>query len=138
MAKIVFAALALFASAGLTHARDEVPATHQQAEIHHGVATFYGRKFEGRRTANGETFRHADLTAAHATLPFGTVARVTNPSTGKSVIVRITDRLPHKRALVDLTHSAASKLQMLRAGRARVTLQVLDSIDAVVQEPKTH
>ena len=136
MAKLFVAALALFVSAGLSHARAEAPSAHHK--VHTGVATFYGYKFEGRRTASGEKFRHADFTAAHATLPFGTVARVTNHATGKSVIVRITDRLPSRRALIDVTRSAASKLQMLRAGRARVTLQVLDSIDAITQEQKTH
>ena len=126
MAKILLAALGLIMSAAPLVATAESVAEKAVSEIQHGVASFYARKFEGRRTANGETFRHTGYTAAHPTLPFGTHALVTNHSTGKSVIVRITDRMGSKHTLVDLSRAAAEKLKILRQGRARVTLEVLD------------
>jgi rare lipoprotein A len=138
MAKIFFAALALLATAGLTPARAEMSAVETHANVHTGIASFYAKKFEGRRTANGERFSHTAYTAAHPTLPFGTHARVTNNATGKSVIVRITDRMSSRKTLVDLSRAAAEKLNILRAGRARVTLQVLDGIDAIVHESPTR
>ena len=125
MAKKLLAALVLVASAGLPIAHAETPIS-RDADTVHGVASYYAHKFEGRRTASGETFRHAALTAAHATLPFGTVALITNLATGKWVVVRITDRLPHKKTLIDLTRTAAEELGMLRAGRIKVKLEVLE------------
>ena len=126
MAKLLLAALAMLA-AGVSVARAETPAA--ETEAHHiqtGAATFYGQKFEGRRTASGDVFRHAALTAAHSTFPFGTVALVTCLTTGNSVTVRITDRLPSKRAIIDLTRTAAAELRMIEAGRVRVTVKVLE------------
>ena len=90
-----------------------------------GFASYYARKFEGRRTANGETFRNDSLTAAHPNLPFGTMVLVTCLERGKSVVVRITDRLPSKQAIIDLTQRAAAQLNMLTAGKTRVRVQVL-------------
>ena len=126
MAKILLAALGLIVSAYPLVAVAETAVEKAVTEIQHGVASFYAKKFEGRRTANGETFRHTAYTAAHPTLPFGTHALVTNHATGKSVIVRITDRMGSTRTLVDVSRAAAEKLRMLRAGRTRVTLQVLE------------
>ena len=94
-------------------------------QVQTGIASYYARKFEGRRTANGETFRNDAMTAAHPSLPFGTLVLVTSLERGRSVVVRITDRLPSKRAIIDLTQKAAEQLNMLRAGRVRVKLQVL-------------
>ena len=129
MAKMLLAALALIVSAHPLVAVAESAVEKQVSDIQHGIASFYAKKFEGRRTANGETFRHTAFTAAHPTLPFGTHARVTNHATGQSVIVRITDRMSSRKTLVDLSHAAAEKLRMLRQGRARVTLQVMDALD---------
>jgi len=133
MAKKLLAAL-VFLSAAVPFARAETPAADTGPQTMSGVASFYAHKFEGRRTANGETFRHAALTAAHATLPFGTLALVTNLATGKWVIVRITDRLRSHRTLIDLTRSAAEELDMLRAGRVRVRLEVLDPDDERIEK----
>ena len=92
-----------------------------------GVASWYGSGFYGRRTANGELFRKGTLTAAHRTLPFGTIVRVINLENGRSVNVRINDRGPFKyHRVIDLAHGAASELNMLRAGEINVRLEVID------------
>ncbi len=91
-----------------------------------GQASFYSNKFEGRRTANGETFSHKKLTAACNSLPLGTWIRVTNLKNDKSVIVKTNDRLHKKtKRLVDLTLSAAKKLGFVSSGLARVKVEVL-------------
>lgn len=117
---LVSAAAAPTVSAGQSNAQSFVD------DIQTGIASYYARKFEGRRTASGDTFRHDSLTAAHPSLPFGTVVRVTSIDRERSVIVRITDRLPSKRAVIDLTQKAAAQLDMLSAGRTRVSIQVLE------------
>lgn len=96
-----------------------------------GLASYYARHFEGRRTASGETFRHAVLMAAHPTLPFGTIALVTNLAKGYSVIVQIADRGPspstqRRGVIIDLSQSAAEQLKMLAAGRVPVSVEVLE------------
>jgi rare lipoprotein A len=92
-----------------------------------GVAIWHGPGFYGRRTANGETVRKGTLTAAHRTLPFGTMVRVTNLENGRSVNVRINDRGPFKyHRVIDLAHGAASALNMMRAGEINVRLEVID------------
>ena len=95
-------------------------------ETQTGLASYYSHRFEGRRTANGDVFRNDGLTAAHPNFPFGTLVRVTAIGRGDFVDVRITDRLPSRHAIIDLTQRAASQLDMLRAGKLRVTLQVLE------------
>ncbi|HOY70606.1 MAG TPA: septal ring lytic transglycosylase RlpA family protein [Methylotenera sp.] len=91
-----------------------------------GVASFYAKKFHGRRTASGEIFNNNDLTAAHLTLPFGTKVKVTRLKTGKSVIVRINDRGPHVRGrIIDLSYGAAKKIGLVQAGTARVRIEVV-------------
>lgn len=89
-----------------------------------GKASFYAKKFEGRRTANGERFRHDSLTAAHKTLPFGTILKVTNLKNDSSVVVRVNDRLPKKsKRTIDLTMRAAKKLNFVRDGIAKVRIE---------------
>ena len=92
-----------------------------------GVASYYGKRFHGRRTANGERFDMHGMTAAHRTLPFGTLVAVTNPRNGKTVTVRINDRGPfaHGRT-IDLSRAAASELGLIRRGHGTVELAVLD------------
>jgi len=92
-----------------------------------GMASWYGGKFHGRKTASGERFDKRARTAAHRTLPFGTRVRVTNLSNGKSVVVRITDRGPFGRRgrIIDLSEAAAEVIGMKRAGVARIRLEVL-------------
>lgn len=96
-----------------------------------GEATYYADKFEGRRTASGVPFRQAEMYAAHRTLPFGTVVRVTNERNGRSVVVRVVDRGPwgsaakRRNTIIDLSRTAAERLDYIRAGRAPVRVEVL-------------
>ncbi len=91
-----------------------------------GMASYYGQDFAGRRTASGERFDPRALTAAHRQLPFGTRVRVTNLENGRSVTVRINDRGPFAGGrIVDLSWEAARELGMLRAGVARVRVEVV-------------
>ncbi|MFO8150178.1 MAG: septal ring lytic transglycosylase RlpA family protein [Trueperaceae bacterium] len=91
-----------------------------------GNASWYGPGFAGRRTASGEVFDPGQLTAAHRTLPFGTVLRVTNLANGLSVQVRINDRGPFKPdRVIDLSRAAAEEIDMLRSGLARVRVEPL-------------
>ena len=90
-----------------------------------GVATFYSDKFEGKRTASGEIYRKNGLTAAHKKLPHGTRVKVSNVGNGKSVVVTINDRMAaSSTAVIDVTRRAAEELGFVKAGRARVTLEV--------------
>ena len=101
-------------------------AADMETEIDGGMASYYGNELAGNRTANGERFDPGQLTAAHRTLPFGSKVRVTNMTTGDSVIVRINDRGPfaHGR-VIDVSHAAAREIGMQRSGTARVKLALL-------------
>ncbi|HKP60067.1 MAG TPA: septal ring lytic transglycosylase RlpA family protein [Polyangiales bacterium] len=93
-----------------------------------GVASYYGDEFAGRSTANGERYDPNEYTAAHRTLPFGTIVRVTRRTTGDWVLVRINDRGPYgkRKRLIDLSKQAARRLGMLRDGVAKVRAEVLE------------
>lgn len=93
-----------------------------------GEASYYGRAFAGRKTASGETFEPERFTAAHRTLPFGTVLRVTRVGTKAVVYVRVNDRGPFgkKRRILDLSEAAAGELDMLRDGVCDVRVEVLE------------
>jgi rare lipoprotein A len=102
-------------------------ATSPSSFIQDGIASYYAEEFHGRKTSNGETYDMNDLTAAHQTLPFGTIVKVTNKSTGRSVIVRINDRGPFlKDRIIDLSRGAAEKIGMIGPGSAEVHLEVLE------------
>ena len=91
-----------------------------------GKASYYSDRLAGRPTASGEPYEPTKLTAAHRTLPFGALVRVTRTSNGRSVEVRINDRGPHTRGrIVDLSRRAADALGLVRDGVAEVALQVL-------------
>lgn len=113
--------------------RDIEPGAHATARgpdgEHHalfGGASWYGERHHGRRTACGEPFDMNAFTAAHKTLPFHTIVRVTDPQTRKEVVVRINDRGPYGHGrVIDLSHAAADDLQMIRAGVIPVQLEVL-------------
>lgn len=100
-------------------------------DVLHGEATYYADKFHGRRTASGITFFQHEAYAAHRTLPFGTVVRVTNERNGRSVVVRVVDRGPwgsvakRRNTIIDLSRSAAERLGYIRAGRTPVRVEVL-------------
>lgn len=94
--------------------------------IERGYASWYGGKFHGRRTANGEVFDTHRLTAAHRTLPFGTLVEVRNLDNDKTVTVRINDRGPFVRGrVVDLSYAAARQIGMVGPGTAKVELAVV-------------
>ncbi len=91
-----------------------------------GVASWYGPGFEGNATASGERFNSSRLTAAHRSLPFGTLVRVTNLQNSRSVDVRINDRGPFKKGrVIDLSKAAAREIGMIDAGIGKVELRVL-------------
>ncbi len=91
------------------------------------MASYYGARHHGRKTASGEPFNQHALTAAHRTLPFGTRVRVTNLNNKKSVIVRINDRGPYaKGRIIDLSAQAARELNMIRAGVVPVRVERLE------------
>ena len=103
-----------------------------------GRASWYGRGFHGRRTANGERFDMHALTAAHRTLPLGSYVRVTNPATSRSVVVRINDRGPYARGrIIDLSMAAAAALDMRHAGTARVQIEGLTRQEARAEMNET-
>lgn len=95
--------------------------------IFKGKASYYADKYDGRKTASGETFDQDSFTAAHRTLAFGTKCRVTNLKNGKSVIVTINDRGPFiKGRVIDLSKSAAIEIDMVKDGVVEVEVEVLE------------
>jgi rare lipoprotein A len=103
------------------------PMTERRAYTEEGLASWYGRRFHGKRTASGEPYDMYAMTAAHPTLPIPSYARVTSLTTGKSVVVRINDRGPfHSKRIMDLSYTAAYKLGYLGNGSTRVRVESLD------------
>jgi rare lipoprotein A len=96
-------------------------------ETHVGSASFYASSLAGRRTASGVRYNPREMVAAHRTLPFGSLLRVTNEANGRSVEVRVVDRGPFARGRVlDLSRVAAEKLDFVRHGHMQVTIEVLE------------
>jgi rare lipoprotein A len=92
-----------------------------------GLASWYGGKFQGRVTSSGELFDTNLMTAAHRSLPFGTIVKVTDQESGKSTLVKINDRGPFVEGrIIDLSRAAAEELDMVGRGVARVSLEVVD------------
>ena len=101
-------------------------------EVERGQASFYGPRFHGRRTASGERYDQHALTAAHKTLPFGTLVRVRSLVTGKEVDVRVTDRGPFTRGrIIDVSRAAAEALGMIGLGVKQVSLHIVESTTPV-------
>ena len=124
MTRVVLLAATTLVACGAAEAQ------HMRASrgaVQEGKAAWYGGKFQGRKTASGERFDKNKMTAAHRTLPFGTRVRVTHVASGRSVVVRINDRGPFGRAIIDLSEAAARKLGILRAGVAQVRIEVLET-----------
>jgi rare lipoprotein A len=97
-----------------------------------GKASYYYGRWIGRLTANGETYRAGDVTAAHKSLPFNTMVRVTNLKNGKQVIVRINNRGPYvKGRILDLSLVAAQRIEMTQAGVVPVRAEILRKIEVV-------
>jgi rare lipoprotein A len=106
--------------------RRYVPYTSLAPYRARGVATWYGRKFHGKRTASGERYDMYAMTAAHTVLPIPSYARVTNLANGRSVVVRINDRGPfHANRIIDLSYAAAYKLGYVNAGSATVEVEAI-------------
>jgi len=100
----------------------------QDMFVQHGQASFYADRFHGRLTASGEKYDAGKLTAAHLTLPFGTLVRVVNTDNNRSVTVRINDRGPFVEGrIIDLSKEAAEKLDFLSRGVAKVRIEVVSS-----------
>ena len=112
--------------------KEYVPLASVQPYRQRGMASWYGRKFHGQRTASGETYDMYAMSAAHTTLPIPSYARVTRVATGRSVIVRINDRGPfHQGRMIDLSYAAALKLGFAHLGSAEVELESIDPGQAV-------
>jgi len=105
---------------------DETDYNTEALETVTGIASYYADKYHGRQTSNGEIFNMYDLTAAHKTYPFDTIVKVTNLSNGKSVKLRINDRMPdYNPRIIDISYKAAIELDMLVSGIADVKLEVI-------------
>lgn len=100
-----------------------------------GLATYYGRKFNNRKTASGEIYRKDSLVCAHRTYPFGTLLKVKNLKNDKEVIVRVIDRGPRsKKRIIDLSHAAAKELVMENHGVIPVEISVFVDTLAIVNQ----
>ena len=107
--------------------KEYVPLAFVQPYRQRGVASWYGKKFHGQRTASGEPYDMYAMSAAHPTLPIPSYARVTRVATGRSVIVRINDRGPfHQGRMIDLSYAAALKLGFAHLGSAEVELESIE------------
>ena len=95
--------------------------------VQRGIASWYGRKFHGRKTSNGETYDMYAMTAAHKRLPLPSFVEVTNLENGRRVVVRVNDRGPfHENRVIDLSYAAASRIGMLGKGTALVEVRAID------------
>jgi rare lipoprotein A len=111
--------------------------------IETGLASWYGAKHHGKRTASGEIFDQSKFTAAHRTLPWGSIVKVTNLDNGKSVEVRINDRGPFKKGrIIDLSRAAARALVMVKSGVSPVRMELSSpreiSSDLVLQDRQSR
>lgn len=111
--------------------RHYVPLTQAQGFRQRGIASWYGRRFHGQKTASGETYDMYAMTAAHPTLPIPSYVRVTHVASGRSVVVRVNDRGPfHAARVIDLSYAAAAKLGFVQAGSAEVQVEALSPAPA--------
>ena len=123
----------MLAQASCAHGRSA--SADRPAKTFVGLASFYGPGFHGKETANGEIFNQRAMTAAHRTLPLGTVVRVTNLENGRSVVVRINDRGPYGRnyrrgTIIDMSKGAAQRLRFIQDGLVRVRVEVVEVPEA--------
>jgi rare lipoprotein A len=129
---ILFAVMAvIFTSCSsairFTSSQNENAVSSTPGTIISGKASYYGLEFDGRKTSNGEIFDMNKFTAAHRSLKFGTVLKVTNVKNNKSVVVRINDRGPFNyERILDLSQGAAEKIGMIKDGVADVEIEILE------------
>lgn len=96
--------------------------------VERGIASWYGPDFHGKRTSSGETYNMYKMTAAHKNLPLPSYVRVTNLENGRNVVVRVNDRGPfHEGRIIDLSYTAAKKLDIVRSGTARVEVRAINT-----------
>jgi len=127
MKKKIFAIITGFALATLCSA--QTTDVTRAIFIQEGIASWYGAEFNGKPTASGEIFNDSALTAAHPSLPFGTMLRVTNQHNNKSVTVRVNDRGPFVAArIIDVSRAAAVQLDMISTGTAPVKIESLSEL----------
>jgi rare lipoprotein A len=113
--------------------REYVPATSLRPYSERGIASWYGRKFHGEKTSIGERYDMYAMTAAHPTLPLPSYARVTNVSTGKSVVVRVNDRGPFfPGRVIDLSYAAAHKLGIAQRGSGEVDVDAILPTEQII------
>lgn len=114
------------AKTGKSHAHDKKKRRKTSARTFHGKASWYGKRFSGRKTASGDRFHPGQLSAAHRTLPLGTKVRVTNLENHKSAVLEINDRpARHARSVIDVSKGAARKLGFVGDGLTDVRVDVL-------------
>ena len=122
-------ATVLLGAASCRSSREVAPGRGHAAArsaVQKGLGSYYASKFNGRATASGSIYRPGGMTAAHNTLPFGTLIRVTNTRNGRSVEVTVTDRGPHTKGyIVDVSHRAAVQLDIIEAGVVPVEVTVV-------------
>ena len=107
--------------------QNKTPSFNKSKKVYKGISSFYGPKFHGKLTANGEIFDMYGVTAAHKEFPFNTVTRVTNEKNGKSLIIRINDRGPYVDGrILDCSFGAAKKLGFVGEGTAPVKIEILE------------
>jgi rare lipoprotein A len=122
-------ALAVLSACATTQTRpgQQAPEPGRAPHAEVGLASYYSKSLQGRRTASGERYDQQALTAAHPTLPFGSRVRVTNLHNGLSVVVRINDRGPFvEKRVIDLSYAAANELKFVHKGTTKVRLEVLE------------
>ena len=104
------------------------PMTEFRPYKERGIASWYGKRYHGRKTSSGEVYDMYGMTGAHPTLPLPSYVKVTNPANGRSVIVRINDRGPfHDNRLIDLSYAAAYKLRLVEQGSGEVIVEAIDT-----------
>jgi len=107
--------------------------------VKQGTASWYGKRFQGRKTANGERFNKHDFTCAHRTLPFGSLVRVTNTNNGESVIVRVNDRGPYVgKRIIDLSDAAAKEIGIIGCATVHIEAYADTLYDALFAEAKNE
>ena len=107
--------------------QNKKPTFNKSKKVYKGISSFYGPKFHGKLTANGEIFDMYGVTAAHKEFPFNTVVRVTNDKNGKSLLIRINDRGPYIAGrILDCSFGAAKKLGFVGEGTTSVKIEVIE------------
>ena len=115
------------------------PMTNYQPYKLAGVASWYGKRYHGRKTSSGEVYDMYSMTAAHPTLPLPSYVKVSNPANGRSVIVRVNDRGPFKSSrIIDLSYAAAYKLRFTSQGSSLVEVEAIDPDKAATYAETTY